>query len=118
MSPSGDKNVRGSVRVSPGVPVTIHLVAEAQNDGIMVSADGLGVGAQIAVVISIGDRSYAYSRWVHLYEWYRALAGCSGGKVSLERLWPSAVVADHAWIDRSEEHTSELQSPCNLVCRL
>src|SRR5256885_11145456 len=24
---------------------------------------------------------------------------------------------DHA-IDRSEEHTSELQSPCNLVCRL
>src|SRR5256885_12625295 len=25
-----------------------------------------------------------------------------------------AVVAD----DRSEEHTSELQSPCNLVCRL
>src|SRR5256885_11247504 len=23
-----------------------------------------------------------------------------------------------ACIDRSEEHTSELQSPCNLVCRL
>src|SRR5256885_2241338 len=23
-----------------------------------------------------------------------------------------------AYIDRSEEHTSELQSPCNLVCRL
>src|SRR2546426_591875 len=23
-----------------------------------------------------------------------------------------------AWVDRSEEHTSELQSPCNLVCRL
>src|SRR5688500_20031611 len=22
------------------------------------------------------------------------------------------------WRDRSEEHTSELQSPCNLVCRL
>src|ERR1022692_3403542 len=22
------------------------------------------------------------------------------------------------WPDRSEEHTSELQSPCNLVCRL
>src|SRR5205807_9681337 len=22
------------------------------------------------------------------------------------------------WTDRSEEHTSELQSPCNLVCRL
>src|SRR5256885_11808230 len=23
-----------------------------------------------------------------------------------------------AWSTRSEEHTSELQSPCNLVCRL
>src|SRR2546426_5686221 len=27
------------------------------------------------------------------------------------------VVRDPLW-DRSEEHTSELQSPCNLVCRL
>src|SRR3989454_9385554 len=25
---------------------------------------------------------------------------------------------EHAGEDRSEEHTSELQSPCNLVCRL
>src|SRR2546426_12779007 len=25
---------------------------------------------------------------------------------------------DGAFLDRSEEHTSELQSPCNLVCRL
>src|SRR5256885_11863638 len=24
----------------------------------------------------------------------------------------------HILVDRSEEHTSELQSPCNLVCRL
>src|SRR5256885_12093107 len=27
-------------------------------------------------------------------------------------------VADGAALLRSEEHTSELQSPCNLVCRL
>src|SRR5256885_10559396 len=26
--------------------------------------------------------------------------------------------ADRAAMQRSEEHTSELQSPCNLVCRL
>src|SRR2546426_1790858 len=25
---------------------------------------------------------------------------------------------DNLWTIRSEEHTSELQSPCNLVCRL
>src|SRR2546426_8627417 len=37
----------------------------------------------------------------------------------------SAAPGDHAWVEllagregRSEEHTSELQSPCNLVCRL
>src|SRR2546426_8708082 len=33
-----------------------------------------------------------------------------------------AVVTALGWLDirltRSEEHTSELQSPCNLVCRL
>src|SRR5256885_5004894 len=29
-----------------------------------------------------------------------------------------AHVAEHAGHQRSEEHTSELQSPCNLVCRL
>src|SRR3989454_6977012 len=26
--------------------------------------------------------------------------------------------ASTLWTERSEEHTSELQSPCNLVCRL
>src|SRR5688500_19246996 len=27
-------------------------------------------------------------------------------------------IVGHRYIFRSEEHTSELQSPCNLVCRL
>src|SRR5256885_12107258 len=31
---------------------------------------------------------------------------------------PGPVGGDHAAYLRSEEHTSELQSPCNLVCRL
>src|SRR5256885_2417932 len=30
----------------------------------------------------------------------------------------AAQLATHGVSDRSEEHTSELQSPCNLVCRL
>src|SRR5256885_7053432 len=30
----------------------------------------------------------------------------------------SVGVGEHPRTDRSEEHTSELQSPCNLVCRL
>src|SRR5256885_8213967 len=31
---------------------------------------------------------------------------------------PNAWAAAARWELRSEEHTSELQSPCNLVCRL
>src|SRR5256885_10268465 len=31
---------------------------------------------------------------------------------------PGAIGALVAPVERSEEHTSELQSPCNLVCRL
>src|SRR2546426_5306235 len=31
---------------------------------------------------------------------------------------PSPNQLGQAYIERSEEHTSELQSPCNLVCRL
>src|SRR2546426_3029517 len=44
----------------------------------------------------------------------RALAA-EGGREAL--IAPIGFVCDHVEI-RSEEHTSELQSPCNLVCRL
>src|SRR2546426_8169796 len=40
----------------------------------------------------------------------RALADGAGGIATLD--------ADGQHPPRSEEHTSELQSPCNLVCRL
>src|SRR6266446_9326482 len=36
---------------------------------------------------------------------------------SADRRRPPEVAA-RRWVRRSEEHTSELQSPCNLVCRL
>src|SRR5256885_9588008 len=32
--------------------------------------------------------------------------------------WGLFVILAQANLSRSEEHTSELQSPCNLVCRL
>src|SRR2546426_8469510 len=38
--------------------------------------------------------------------------------VSELRTTADEIVADPRYADRSEEHTSELQSPCNLVCRL
>src|SRR5256885_12941083 len=39
--------------------------------------------------------------------------------LSLIARWYSAIDRGGEWFSyRSEEHTSELQSPCNLVCRL
>src|SRR5256885_7878551 len=35
-----------------------------------------------------------------------------------QRVGEAEVVAGADDVERSEEHTSELQSPCNLVCRL
>src|SRR5256885_13219469 len=54
---------------------------------------------------------------------------CSAASVSRARWMASASAAENASLSssdaeaihlalRSEEHTSELQSPCNLVCRL
>src|SRR2546426_6708392 len=41
------------------------------------------------------------------------------GDVSAEQAAARPVAGAHSiWELRSEEHTSELQSPCNLVCRL
>src|SRR2546426_6904262 len=40
---------------------------------------------------------------------------CAGNRVAFDRQLPKRARAVGC---RSEEHTSELQSPCNLVCRL
>src|SRR5256885_8647558 len=50
--------------------------------------------------VTIVDKieAFEYGKFVHIID-------VEGNKVEL-------------WEPRSEEHTSELQSPCNLVCRL
>src|SRR5256885_10043292 len=53
-----------------------------------------------------------------------ALPISSTPRTFMEARFSAASIAHHAsqsgWqmLSRSEEHTSELQSPCNLVCRL
>src|SRR5256885_6137311 len=64
------------------------------------------LGSQSALYTTNARRSAA---WMLVHK--RLATACVGyGSMSVgERV---------CWGDRSEEHTSELQSPCNLVCRL
>src|SRR3989454_5104233 len=41
-------------------------------------------------------------------------------RLGVEAIYNLPVAVGSGWVEaaRSEEHTSELQSPCNLVCRL
>src|SRR2546426_2270083 len=54
----------------------------------------------------------ASPRWAS--GWAGIARGCSGGAPTSSS-WPPGTPGAAR---RSEEHTSELQSPCNLVCRL
>src|SRR3989454_6786918 len=45
-------------------------------------------------------------------------AGAQERQVFRQRAVPTPALPGHRPSRRSEEHTSELQSPCNLVCRL
>src|SRR5256885_11864549 len=52
--------------------------------------------------------------------WTRSLGATSTASLVSMTTWslsPTAATR-RLWEYRSEEHTSELQSPCNLVCRL
>src|SRR5256885_11969873 len=60
----------------------------------------------LALLQSLGDDL----KFVFITSAAEALAG--------EALQAAVTPSSHAKCDRSEEHTSELQSPCNLVCRL
>src|SRR5256885_12168050 len=48
-----------------------------------------------------------------IIEAYETKIGPHNGAQVIAKAW-----SDPAFRQRSEEHTSELQSPCNLVCRL
>src|SRR2546426_3824503 len=50
---------------------------------------------------------------------YKSLSMSTNGRVVKEGDWITLDGSEGVvYSDRSEEHTSELQSPCNLVCRL
>src|SRR2546426_5100684 len=60
--------------------------------------------------------NYAYTR--HMLHIAQNGTALDATVVTLPCAWIYCVVGQHLLPYRSEEHTSELQSPCNLVCRL
>src|SRR5688500_19747456 len=71
------------------------------------------LGKQLAVLLSRAD-ARARERWALPFEVARPEEPLDA---AADRLARAALATGPTWI-RSEEHTSELQSPCNLVCRL
>src|SRR5256885_11622045 len=68
----------------------------SHSENIEVESSHCGMGHHPAVVYAIADRlAQPEGRWAPFDR-----SGCRG------------------MVYRSEEHTSELQSPCNIVCRL
>src|SRR5256885_5297226 len=60
------------------------------------------------------------SGWIRNYKFGRAARATNGGNQygSRNSSDPAPIPTPSFPPPRSEEHTSELQSPCNLVCRL
>src|SRR3989454_11461133 len=85
-----------------------------RSDVTLLVAEGIVLPAvNLKEIAKLGD-----DVWVLAFPWGRRLT-VVGGVVSQI----SADAGDNAFegparMIRSEEHTSELQSPCNLVCRL
>src|SRR5574340_1403641 len=75
----------------------------------------LGVYLAIAAAVTVFIISLAYNQVIELFP-----NGGGGYKVATQLIGPHAGLVSGAAliVDRSEEHTSELQSPKDLVCRL
>src|SRR2546426_3337957 len=67
----------------------------------------------------VGDKAYS-SRKIRAYLRRFGIRITIPHKVNEHRSGPfnRAIYRMREQVERSEEHTSELQSPCNLVCRL
>src|SRR3989454_10781568 len=108
-----DRDVWNAVsrRMEELLPLTLGIVSE-----FFEPYDPMPFGLSLDDTVQDAIARFA-SRWAALEEAKergRALAGTPGTEQVVRDIlgW----VGDQ--LQRSEEHTSELQSPCNLVCRL
>src|SRR5205807_4423229 len=90
-----------------------HLTQITTNPGPDRSPAWSPDGKWIAFISEIDMKAMIYATH-HL-----AMAPSSGGEAKVLTLaFDRSIRRPRFSADRSEEHTSELQSPCNLVCRL
>src|SRR5256885_5479114 len=78
---------------------------------------GRGMGSKLGKTAGSGNKGQKSRRG------YSRRRGFEGGQMPLHRRMPkrgfhNPFGVTYSVVNRSEEHTSELQSPCNLVCRL
>src|SRR5947208_6931937 len=109
------EEVRELLAVEPGQTV-VDATFGAGGHAALLAADLHGRGKLIAIDRDPGARSYFDRLAKRAAVQTRFLRGDFA--VVLEQLAQNGVEADAVLLDRSEEHTSELQSPDHLVCRL
>src|SRR5256885_11097996 len=67
---------------------------------------------------SLGKLTIDYETWLNTIEEVEDYEDPETPEAPIEQVPPTPPVQPLDDSSRSEEHTSELQSPCNLVCRL
>src|SRR2546426_5588629 len=110
---------REGAKYANGEMIQIHPTAIPGEDKLrLMSESARGEGGRVWVPRQKGDgrppkQIPESERWFFLEEKYPRYGNLVPRDVASREIF--AVVKD---LGRSEEHTSELQSPCNLVCRL
>src|SRR5947208_13859918 len=109
------EEVRELLAVQPGETV-VDATFGAGGHAALLATDLAGRGKLIAIDRDPAARAYFDRLSKRATVQTRFLRGDFA--VVLEQLAQNGVEADAVLLDRSEEHTSELQSPDHLVCRL
>src|SRR5256885_3535794 len=89
-----ERDARGVISLTLNRPQAFNALSEAMLAALQRELDAIANDAAVRVVVLAAQGK----------------AFCAGHDLKEMRAQPS--------LERSEEHTSELQSPCNLVCRL
>src|SRR6266446_9059379 len=95
--------------IDPGLRITGFGIIEKNGSKLVYVASGC---------IKSGDSDLPDRLKVILENLREVIAQHQPQQIALEKVFVNINPASTLALGQSEEHTSELQSPCNLVCRL